>query len=108
MENVEPGGADENGPNHRGPTRPKAPDDQNKTDAPDGYRAVEGANHRCLRDLKREGHQILTKCRSRRVDKPKTNIKAMIKDESDCDDPYMMPLASKSAISASDSLSSPP
>ena len=108
MENVEPGGADENGPNHRGPTRPKAPDDHNKTDAPDGCRAVEGANHRCLRDLKREGHQILTKCRSRRVDKPKTNIKAMIKDESDCDDPYMMPLASKSAISASDSLSSPP
>ena len=108
MENVEPGVADEHGPNYRGPTRPKAPHDQIKTDAPDDCRLVEGANHRCLRDLKREGHQILTKCRRRRVDKPKTNIKAMIKDENDCDDPYMMPLASKSAISASDSLSSPP
>ena len=108
MENVEPGGADEHGPNRRGPTRPKAPDDYIKTDAPDDCRVVEGANHRCLRDYKREGHQILTKCRRRRVDKPKTNIKAMIKDESDCDDPYMMPLASKSAISASESLSSPP
>ncbi len=48
------------------------------------------------------------RCHRRRVDKSKTNIKAMIKGESDCDDPYMMPLASKSAISVSDSLSSPP